>query len=151
MTQRRATDRDSSPIRKGVSIAVFNGRSVLLVKRGRPPFAGLWSLPGGKLQGDEAPREAAHRELAEETSVEADIEGVLDIVTVATNDDKGQRLEYRLTVLYARYRGGIVEPGDDAEAAQWVALDEIKRLPMTEGTAGLIFLAAHRLRIPPIG
>ena len=62
---------------------MFKDRKVLLVKRGRAPFAGLWSLPGGKIEGDETPRQAACRELKEETGIEAEVEGIIDTVKVA--------------------------------------------------------------------
>jgi ADP-ribose pyrophosphatase YjhB (NUDIX family) len=127
---------------------VLKGGSVLLVRRGRPPYAGLWSLPGGKIEAYETPREAAHRELKEETGIEAHVEGVLDTIDVAAEDDCGKAVHYRLTVFYGRYRGGSLAAGGDAEAAQWFALAEIEGLAMTEGTAALIFLASHRLKGP---
>ena len=148
MTESPFTDQDPA-LRTGASIAVFKDRRVLLVKRGRAPFAGLWSLPGGKTEGDEAPREAACRELKEETGIEADVEGIVDTVRVATEDDgSGKAVTYRLTVFYGRPTGGSLKTGGDSEAAGWVDLDDIEALPMTPGTAELIWLAAHRARKP---
>ena len=125
----------------GASIAVLSQNKVLLVRRNRAPSAGLWSLPGGKIEGGESPREAARRELKEETGLEADVEGVLDWVAVAASDQT-----YRLTVFYGRLAGGALKPGGDADTAEWVHLDEVEGRPMTEGTAELIWTAAHRLR-----
>jgi mutator protein MutT len=130
----------------GASIAVFKDRKVLLVKRGRAPFAGLWSLPGGKVEGGETPRQAACRELKEETGIEAEVEGIIDTVKVVGSP--GDTMTYRLTVFYGRPIGGNLEPGSDSEAAEWVHLDDIDALPMTEGTAALIWTAMHRLRTP---
>ena len=88
MTEPRSnTDQDLARVRDGASIAVFKDRKVLLVKRARPPFAGLWSLPGGKREGQEAPREAARRELKEETGIEADVEGVVDMVKIPRDEE----------------------------------------------------------------
>ena len=143
---RLSTDENSPPSRDGASIAVFKDRSVLLVKRGRPPFAGLWSLPGGKSEGNEAPRETARRELKEETGIDAEVEGVVDTVKVAAEDGSGKSVIYRLTVLYGRPAGGNLRAGGDAEAAEWVALEEIEGLPVTQGTTALIWLAGHRLQ-----
>jgi 8-oxo-dGTP diphosphatase len=144
MTESRSTvDQQLPRCRDGASIAVFKDRKVLLVKRGRPPFAGLWSLPGGKTEGEEAPREAARRELMEETGIEADVEGVVDTIKVA-GDDTG----YRLTVFYGRPIGGTLRAGGDSLAAEWVHLDDVEALPMTEGTADLIWIAAHKVRMP---
>jgi mutator protein MutT len=126
----------------GASIAVLSQNKVLLVRRMRAPSVGMWSLPGGKIEGGESPREAARRELKEETGIEADVEGVLDRVAVAASGDR----TYRLTVFYGRLTGGVLRPGGDAETAEWVHLDEVEARPMTEGTAELIWTAAHRLR-----
>lgn len=126
----------------GASMVVLQDNKVLLVRRGRAPFAGAWSLPGGKIEGSESPREAARRELKEETGIEADVEGVLDRVTVAAPGDK----TYRLTVFYGRLVGGALKAGGDALTAEWVHLDEVEARPLTEGTAQLIWTAAHRLR-----
>jgi len=145
MTDRLSPDEDLAPPRDGASIAVFKDRSVLLVKRASPPFAGLWSLPGGKSEGNEAPRETARRELKEETGIEADVEGVVDTVKVTAGDGSGESANYRLTVFYGRGAGGSLRAGGDAEAAEWVPLEEIEGFPMTEGTTALIWLAAHRL------
>jgi len=148
MTERPFTDQELA-LRNGASIAVFKDNRVLLVKRGRAPFAGLWSLPGGKTEEDEAPREAACRELKEETGIEADIKGVVDTVRVAAEDDgSGKGVTYRLTVFYGRPTGGSLKAGGDTEAVEWVHLDDIGALPMTEGTAELIWIAAHRVQSP---
>jgi 8-oxo-dGTP diphosphatase len=127
----------------GASIAVFRDRKVLLVRRKRAPFAGLWSLPGGKTERDETPRETVKRELREETGIEAEIQGIVDTVKVAP-EESGPG--YRLTVFYGRASGGQLEAGGDSDAAAWVDLDEIEALPMTPGTAELIWIAAHRVR-----
>ena len=129
---------------EGASIAVLNQNKVLLVRRGRAPFAGSWSLPGGKIEGAESPRDAARRELKEETGIEADVEGILDRVTVAAPGDN----TYRLTVFYGRLTGGVLKAGGDALTAEWVHLDEVEARPLTEGTEELIWTAAHRLRRP---
>src|SRR5262245_720643 len=90
----------------GASIAVLSQNKVLLVRRKRAPSAGLWSLPGGKIEAHETPREGARRELKEETGLEADVEGVLDRVAVAASDQT-----YRLTVFYGRLTGGALNAG----------------------------------------
>ena len=128
--------------RDGASMVVLNENKVLLVRRGRAPFSGLWSLPGGKTEGGETPREAARRELKEETGIEADVEGVLDRVTAAVPGETS----YRITVFYGRPMGGTLKTGGDAEAAEWVHLDDFEARPVTPGTAELIWAAAHRLR-----
>lgn len=118
---------------------------MLLVQRGRSPFRGLWSLPGGNIEAHENPRDTALRELKEEAEIEAEIAGLLDSIEIAAEDDSGKALRYRLSVFYGRYVRGIICAGGDAAVAQWVALDDIESLPLTGGTAALIGLAAQRL------
>src|SRR4030042_1625592 len=122
MTERPFSAQDLA-LPNGASIAVFKDRRVLLVKRGHPPFAGLWSLPGGKTEGGEAPRAGACRARKEETGIEAEVEGIVDTVRVAAEDDgSGKGVAYRLTVFYGRPTGGSLQAGGDNEAAGWVHL-----------------------------
>jgi mutator protein MutT len=137
----RSASEHLTATRDGASIAVFKDRKVLLVRRKRAPFAGLWSLPGGKTEPVETPRQTALRELKEETGIEAEIQGIVDRVEVVS---EGQA--YRLTVFYGRPCGGNLKAGGDGEAAEWVDLDEIETIPITPGTAELIWIAAHRVR-----
>lgn len=124
---------------------MFKGDRVLLVERARAPLRGLWSLPGGSIEANEPPREAALRELKEETGIAAKIEGLLDIVEIAAKDDGGNTLNYRLQVFYGRHTAGTARAGSDAAAAQWIAIGDLGAFAMTEGTAELIGLAAERL------
>ena len=144
MSQRRSTDQ-AVTLRDGVSIALLKDRKVLLVRRKRPPYAGLWSLPGGTVEGGEAPRDAMRRELKEETGLEAEILGIVNTVRLAA---EGAQSGYRLTVFYGCPAGGSLSAGADAEAAEWVHLDDIEALAMTPGTAELIWIAAHKVRMP---
>ena len=144
MTAHSPSRHDAAP-RDGASIVVFKDRKVLLVKRGRAPFAGLWSLPGGKVEDGKSPRQAACRELKEETGIEAEVDGIIDTVRVAAGGP-GDGTTYRLTVFYGRPRGGTLKAAGDSEAAKWVDLEDIDALPMTEGAAELIWTAMHRLR-----
>ena len=72
----------------------------------------------------------------------------MDTVRVAADDGSGNGVTYRLTVFYGRPTGGSLEAGGDAQAAEWVHLDDVETLPMTPGTAELIWIAAHRVRTP---
>jgi ADP-ribose pyrophosphatase YjhB (NUDIX family) len=147
MTERLPQQKDLARLYDGASIAVIKDRRVLLVRRARPPYARLWSLPGGKTEANETAQDAVRRELKEETGIEAEIEGVVDTFKIVP-DEGGDSITYRLTVFYGRPTGGRLEAGGDAEAAEWVHLDNIEALPMTPGTADLIWVAAHRASMP---
>jgi len=146
MTERPSPQDGLASPRDGASIAVLKDRCVLLVRRARPPYAGLWSLPGGKTEANETARDAVRRELKEETGLEAEIEGVVDTVKIVP-DEARVSVTYLLTVFYGRPIGGNLRAGGDAAAAEWVHLDDVEELPMTPGTADLIWVAAHRARL----
>ena len=147
MTERSSRQEDRTAPHDGASIAVLKERCVLLVRRARPPYAGLWSLPGGKTEANETAKDTVRRELKEETGIEVEIEGVVDTVKIVPDEADGGAT-YRLTVFYGHPTGGSIKAGGDAEAAEWVHLDDVDELPMTPGTADLILVAAHRARMP---
>jgi ADP-ribose pyrophosphatase YjhB (NUDIX family) len=145
MTERSSRQEDRTALRDGASIVVLKDRCVLLVRRALPPYAGLWSLPGGKTEANETARDTVRRELKEETGIEVEIEGVIDAVKIVTSEGEGD-VTYRLTVFYGHSTGGSLKAGGDADAAEWVHLDDVEELPMTPRTADLIWVAAHRAR-----
>jgi 8-oxo-dGTP diphosphatase len=55
--------------RVGCGVAVLRDQKLLLIRRARPPEAGCWSLPGGKVDLWEGTEAAARREIAEEIGV----------------------------------------------------------------------------------
>jgi 8-oxo-dGTP diphosphatase len=150
MTRLASSPSTASTLRHGASIAVFRGGAVLLVRRGRDPFRGLWSLPGGKIEPGEDPCCAALRELKEEAGIEAEVAGALDRIEVGAESGSGEGALYQLTVFYGRYASGVACAKSDAAEVAWLGLDGLSRLPMTEGTAALIIGAAERLDFGPI-
>ncbi|MGC9522516.1 MAG: NUDIX hydrolase [Anaerolineae bacterium] len=52
-----------------VLIYAVRGGQVLLMRRNKEPNRGLWIAPGGKIELDESPRDAARREMIEETGL----------------------------------------------------------------------------------
>lgn len=128
-----------------VSSAVFRADTVLLVERARAPVSGLWSLPGGHIEPGETAREAAARELLEETGVTAEI---LDLATVhdviLRNEDGALSHHYVLSVFYARWLSGEPAPASDAAAACFVPLAEVQALRLTPGATRIIRKAWRR-------
>ena len=123
----------------GVSICVVRDGHALLAQRAREPLRGLWSLPGGRIEWGETLQEAALRELAEETSVEADIRMLLDSVDVIQRDPAGDVVHhYVLTTFGAVWLSGEGRAGSDAAAVAWVDSAGLDALAMTPGTDQLI-------------
>jgi len=112
----------------GAVIKDDRGR-LLLIKRGHAPGAGLWSLPGGRVEPGETDAEALAREIREETGLV--IEAGRLIGTVRRPAQDGGVLDIRDYAATAT--GGTLRAGDDAADARWVAISELESLPITDG------------------
>lgn len=126
----------------GVGIICFRGDDVLMIKRGKPPRAGAWSLPGGRQKLGETVRDCALRELVQETGVEATIGPLADVVDSMTRDEDG-RLQYHYTLVDFRadWVSGEPRPGGDAADARWFSPGELAAMDIWEETRRVIDLA----------
>jgi 8-oxo-dGTP diphosphatase len=143
---------DSKPARATVwprcaaSAAIFRGDAVLLVERGKGALAGMWSLPGGHIEPGETARAAALREVREETGIEADIDGFVDIHdAIIRAADGGLRAHYVIAVFCGRWRAGEPQPACDARAARFVPVEDLSAYPLTDGAAAIIARARSRI------
>jgi len=102
-----------------------------VIKRANEPSKDRWSLPGGRVELGEKLLDAARRELLEESGVECNIEGLVDIVDNIIPDSEG-RIQYHYLVIYlfGSYTGGIPTPGSDAADVAWVTQEEYPSLDM---------------------
>jgi 8-oxo-dGTP diphosphatase len=125
---------EPGPLVRGVGAVVVVDGSILLVRRGRPPQAGRWSVPGGHVEPGESPEAAVLRELGEETGL-AGVCG--SIVLDVTVDIEGRR--YWITDFAVTVPGrGEPVASDDAEAAAWVPLGQLDHLDLVDGLHRLI-------------
>lgn len=122
-----------------VGVVCLRDDSVLLIRRGTPPRQGEWSLPGGRIEPGERAMDAALRELREETGVEAEITGLIDVVD-GLFPEAGRH--YVLIDYAARWLSGEPVAGDDALEARFVALDEVEVLIDWSETRRIIRMAA---------
>jgi 8-oxo-dGTP diphosphatase len=138
--------------RCAASAAIFRGVSVLLVQRGRGALRGRWSLPGGHIEPGERATAAALREVREETGVEAELAGLVDVHDVILRQPDGSLLaHYLIAVFCGRWLRGEPRPGDDEIAARFVPiadLDDAERYRLTDGAAALIRRAEAQLQAP---
>jgi 8-oxo-dGTP diphosphatase len=120
--------------RGAASAAIFRGHEVLLIQRGKEgPLKGFWSFPGGRIEPGEPAHAAALREVQEETSIVAELAGLLDIHDVFRRDPAGRLVSHHLlAVFYGRWLSGEPEAGDDAMAARFVPIVSIDKLQMTD-------------------
>jgi ADP-ribose pyrophosphatase YjhB (NUDIX family) len=118
---------------------------VLLIRRGKPPREGRWSLPGGRQRLGETVRETARRELREETGVEAAVTALLDVVDSITRDDDGAiAYHYTLVDFLAEWRVGEARAGGDAAEAVWADPENLDRYELWDETLRLIRLGLAR-------
>lgn len=100
---------------------------VLLIERGREPFAGTWALPGGFVEYGEDPDHAVIREVAEETGLVGIPWRQFHVFGDPTRDPRG----HTVSVVYIGELVGElpeVVGQDDAAAARWFALDDLPEL-----------------------
>lgn len=113
-------------IRIGVGAVVFRGDEVLLIRRGKPPFKGQWSIPGGGLEHGERLEDAVRREVREETTLEIELTGLIGVFE-AMPEDTGQ-LGHTVMIDYAaEWISGEPVAGDDAAEAAFVSYEEAAR------------------------
>jgi 8-oxo-dGTP diphosphatase len=111
-------------IKIGVGAVVFRGGDALLIRRGKPPFLGQWSIPGGKIRHGEALEDAVRREVLEETGVEMRLIGLLGVFEALP----GPSPDHFVMIDYAaEWVKGEPVAGDDAAAAEFTPLEEAAR------------------------
>ena len=123
----------------GASAILIRGGSVLMVRRDRPPFSGLWSFPGGRLEPGEDAESAVRREVLEETGLCA---GPL-LGLGSFRPDPGAPLEVQ--VFCGRLIGGEPQAGDDAQQAELVPFERVLQRPHTPGAVGWLARAIAAL------
>ena len=112
----------------GAVVTDRQGR-LLMIKRGHEPGAGLWSIPGGRIESGETDAEALVREMSEETGLAVEVGRLIGRVRrPGPNGTVIDIRDYAATVT-----GGTLRPGDDAADARWVETADLDSLAITEG------------------
>lgn len=126
--------------RVGVGAIVLHEGRVLLVKRGQAPALGLWSVPGGLVDLGETTVEAARREVEEECGLKVRIAGLVGVLDRVTRDADGRVRYHWVLVDYLAFleSNDAITAGSDAAEVRWVTIDELERLPLTEGLVDMI-------------
>ncbi|GAA4230038.1 ADP-ribose pyrophosphatase YjhB (NUDIX family) [Streptosporangium album] len=112
----------------GAIISDGSGR-LLLIRRGRPPGKGLWTVPGGRVEPGESDADAVAREVLEETGLTV----TAGRLAGAVERPGPAGVLYVIRDYLAGVSGGTLAAGDDAADARWFTVDELVRLPLSPG------------------
>ena len=127
----------------GASACIWRDGQVLLVKRGKPPGKGLWSLPGGKIESGEQAEAAAARELFEETQVTAKLVEAIGPFEVRRDG----ALVYSISCFAGLYVSGEAVAGSDAADVAWVYPQALRGFQLAPNIAQAIAEAAKLLKL----
>jgi len=107
-------ERDMKPKSPSLTadVVIIKEGKIVLIKRGREPYKGMWALPGGFVEIGEKVEDAARREALEETGLEVDLAALLGVYSDPNRDPRG----HTVTVVYlAIPTGGEMKAADDAD------------------------------------
>ena len=134
-------------MRVAVDIVIFTirdkGLHVLLVKRGIPPFAGQFAIPGGFVLDNESLDQAALRELKEETGVSDVYLEQLYSFGDPKRDPRGRIISVAYFALIAADHSQLA-PGSDAAEAQWRPVNNLPELAFDH--SAILDYSIERLR-----
>lgn len=122
----------------GASVALVRTSDLLLIQRARAPWAGAWSLPGGRLEPGESAEDCAIREIQEELGLR--VFGLKPVLTM----ELGASGEFRLAVFATQGFEGKIVPSEEISAWRWVRPEHIGDLRTTPDL-GLVVERAFRL------
>lgn len=104
---------------------VLDGNRVLLVRRGKAPMKGEWSIPGGALELGETLVAGVRREVMEETGLEVEAGEIVEVLDRIISDGGRVRYHYVLIDFLCKAVGGRLTPGSDAEDSRWAGHEEL--------------------------
>ena len=125
-----------------VSAAIIRDHKILIVRRGRAPALGVYTLPGGVVEAGETLGEAAAREVREETSMEVEPLALVGHREVIVRDDDGRVSRHFVILSFAaRWIAGEPVLNEELSEAHWLEPRELARLDTTEGLAEIVAAA----------
>jgi mutator protein MutT len=121
-----------------VGILVLDGDRVLLIQRAKPPAAGKWSVPGGKVELGESLEEAALRELREETGLSCTLGPIVEVLDRVIRN--GDEIEFHYVILdfVGKDPVGELRASSDSLDARFVAISDLSSYQLTDGLTEVI-------------
>ena len=129
----------------GVAGVIIEDDRVVLVRRGRPPAYGEWSLPGGAVELGETLEEAVTREVEEEVGIKVDVVEVVAVLDRIFLDKEGRvQFHYVLMDFLCTRRTGKLAASSDAISCAYVPLSALTRYRLSRETREVITRAHQR-------
>jgi len=126
----------------GVGGIIFRGDQVLLIKRGKEPGLGQWSIPGGVVRPGETLKEAVVREIFEETHLKVEVLALAKVLERIFRDPDGRvAYHYVLVDFLCRHLDGTLQPDSDAQDARFVSLKDLPSYEVVSVTLEVIHRA----------
>jgi 8-oxo-dGTP diphosphatase len=128
-----------------VSAAIFRDGKVLIVRRGRAPAKGIYTLPGGGVELGETLEAAVIREVREETSLDIEPLALAGYRQLIARDANG-KIERHFVILpfAARWLAGEISLNEELAEANWLLPSQLAGLDTTDGLADIV-AAAERI------
>ena len=102
-----------------------NQSEVVLIRRGKEPFKGLWAIPGGIVEYGEEVEKAAIREAQEETGLKVKIEKLHGVYSKLGRDPRGHTVSI---VFLCKIISGELKAGSDAKEVKWFKFSSLPKL-----------------------
>jgi 8-oxo-dGTP diphosphatase len=117
---------------------VFQNGAVLLIRRGREPLKGEWSLPGGMLELGERLEAGVERELLEETGLKVEPVEVVEVFDRIQSENGRIRYHYVIVDYLCLLKGGVLGSSSDVTDARWVRREDLDQYGLTAKAASVI-------------
>lgn len=111
---------------------------VVLVKRGKPPLEGRWTLPGGAVEAGESLADATAREVLEETGLIVEVGPLVEVYEHRSSIDGALAFHYVILDYVCRPAGGRLVAGSDAHDARFLGPEQFDAYDLTAATREVI-------------
>jgi ADP-ribose pyrophosphatase YjhB (NUDIX family) len=140
-------ERPARPVLGAAAVVIHDGR-VVLIRRGKAPSAGEWSIPGGAVELGEPVEAALRREVREETGLDIAVGRFLEVFERVERDDDGVRFHFVVLDYAATVVGGTLRAGDDAADVALADPADLERYALADSVRRVISAA---MRSTPAG
>jgi mutator protein MutT len=133
-----------------VGVLLIERDTILLIQRAKPPAAGKWSVPGGKVELGESLEEAALRELREETGLSCKLGPICEVLDrVMRNAQKEIEYHYVILDFLGHSPEGVLTASSECLDARFVPIAEMNQYDLTDGLEEVV-TRARQMRDGPV-